>query len=86
MRVNVTCGKLSTNSHGTQVGDGSCNFQMVTGWKLRCVDLLIPLRSIIKPKPGLTRAVWYKRLILYFPSGAWWHIDVALLSRKGVRG
>lgn len=57
-------GKSKTNRHGT-------HFTTVRGWKVTVVDLIQGMNQ-------KTRAKWYKRFILYAPSGAWWHVDVCL--------
>jgi hypothetical protein len=45
------------------------------------VDLLEPIRQrqAANPEGGRTRALWYKRLWFYFPSGACWNLDIALV-------
>lgn len=74
-------GKSKTNHHGTQPKGEPWNQQTVYGWKLILVDILssIKKRTESNPEGGHTRARWYKRIILYFPSGAWWHLDVVLI-------
>jgi hypothetical protein len=76
VKFTVKFGKSTTNYHGTQEKGKAWNKETVRGWKLRCVDLLQPIKG-----HGKTRAKWYKRFILYFPSGSWWNLDVALVSR-----
>ena len=81
MKIRVNFDVYSTNHHGTQTVTQPYNSQTVHGWKLCYVDLLQPIKKLEKDNPegGKTRAKWYKRFILYFPSGAWWHLDVTLL-------
>ena len=83
MRIKLRLEKNATNHHGTQAKGDPWNEQTVHGWKLRCVDLLRPIkeREKVNPEGGKTRARWYKRFILYFPAGSWWNLDVTLLDR-----
>lgn len=83
MKLRFNFGKSDNNYHGTQAKGEPWNQQTVHGWKLSCVDLLegIKGRETSNPEGGKTRAKWYKRFILYCPSGSWRHVDVALLSR-----
>jgi hypothetical protein len=83
MKFKVHLDKNGINHHGTQAKGEPWNNQTVRGWKLTCVDLLreIKQREQSNPEGGKTRAKWYKRFILYFPSGSWWNLDVALVSR-----
>jgi len=83
LKLKISLEKNDMNHHGTQAKGEVWNRQTVRGWKLHCVDLLRPIkeREQCNPEGGKTRAKWYKRFILYFPSGAWWNIDVALVSR-----
>jgi hypothetical protein len=76
--------KNDMNHHGTQLTGEPWNRQTVHGWRLSCVDLLQPIKKREKANPGggKTCAKWYKRLILYLPSGAWYNLDVALISRR----
>ncbi len=69
--------------HGTQRRGESWNHEIVRGWKLSCIDLLGPIkeRERANPEGGKTRAKWYKRFIVYLPSGAWWNLDIALVQR-----
>ena len=80
MKLRTYFGKSKMNSHGTQGKGEPWNQETVRGWKLCCVDLLGPIkaRETANPEGGKTRAKWYKRFILYFPSGAWWNFDVVL--------
>ena len=70
------------NYHGTQAKGQPWNEKTVRGWKLCCVDLLHPIRAREKANPGVgkifPRVKWWKRFILYFPSGSWWNLDVAI--------
>lgn len=52
------------NRHGTQSAGEPWNEMTVTGPKFK----LLKLR---RDSPGISR-----RLIFYFPSGAWWNLDV----------
>lgn len=72
MRLKYYFGKSSTNYHGTQAKGESWNNETVYGWKIISLD--------IKPL-GETRAKWYKRFILYFPSGAWWYFDMVIVCQ-----
>ena len=76
-------GKSGVNYHGTQEKGDPWNQQTIRGLKCRCVDLLQPIKEREKSNPegGKTSAKWYKRFILYLPSGAWWSLDVALVSK-----
>jgi hypothetical protein len=82
MRLRFNFGKNDTNHHGTQAAGEAWDRKMVCGWKLRCIDLLGPIkeREAANPEGGRTRAKWYKRLILYFPDGSWWNLDIALVT------
>lgn len=82
MKLRTTFEKNGVNHHGTQAKGQPWNNETIRGWKLRCVDLLQPIKEWERnnPEGGKTRARWYKRFILYFPSGRWWNIDVALLG------
>ncbi len=75
MKLRLNSGKSNINYHGTQAKGELWNQQTVKGWKLSCVDLLQPIkkREVSNPEGGKTRVKWYKRFILYFPSGAWWY-------------
>lgn len=83
MKLRILFEKNDMNYHGTQAKGETWNEQTIRGWKLRCVDLLRPIkeREKVNPEGGKTRAKWYKRFILYFPSGSWWNLDIALLQR-----
>lgn len=84
MKLSVHFSKNYTNHHGTKAKGEPWNKETVHGLKLTCVDLLQPIkrRENSNPEGGKTRAKWYKRFILYFPSGSWWNFDVALLRRE----
>lgn len=56
-------GKSDTNYHGTQSKGEPWNEQTVRGWKVRIIKLS-------RGRPGISL-----RFILYFPSGAWRHLD-----------
>jgi hypothetical protein len=83
MKFRINFDKNVANQHGTQATGQPWNRETVRGWKLSCVDLLQPIKEREKENPEgeKTRAKWYKRFILYFPSGSWWNLDVALVSR-----
>jgi len=83
MKFRINFDKNITNYHGTQAKGQPWNNETIRGWTLKSVDLLQPIKKREKANPegGKTRAKWYKRFILYFPSGSWWNLDVALLSR-----
>lgn len=85
MNFKIRLEKNATNHHGTQANGEAWNNQTVHGFKLRYVDLLeqIKKREKVNPEGGKTRAKWYKRFILYFPSGSWWNFDVALVRKAG---
>ena len=87
LKVKFRFGKSDANYDGTQPKGKPWNQQTVHGWKLCCVDLLPPIkrREESNPEGGRTRARWYKRFILYFPSGAWRHFDVAIVSKWAER-
>ena len=57
---------LSKNSHGTQEKGQPWNQETVKGWKLKRIPLL-------RLSAGVSQ-----RIILYTPSGAWWHADIYL--------
>lgn len=82
MQLKLNFGKHVANYHGTQPKGEQWNKQTVRGYKLCCVDLLGPIKAREKSNPegGKTSAKYYKRLILYFPSSAWWYLDIALVS------
>jgi hypothetical protein len=84
LKLRINCEKSVTNYHGTEKKGEPWNRETVRGWKLRCVDLLQPIKEREKhnPEGGKTRARWYKRFILYLPSGAWYNLDVALVSTR----
>ena len=63
-------GSLKTNHHGTEKPGEKWNQQTVKGWKLVVLDL----NSDLSKRRKQTR--FAKRIILYFPSGAWWHFDI----------
>ncbi len=83
MKIEVNCGKGAGNYHGTQAKGETWNMETVHGWKLACVDLLGPIkeREANNPEGGKTRALWYKRFILYFPSSYWWYFDLAVVKK-----
>lgn len=62
MIISKIC-KSERNSHGTQKPGERWNAQTVTGPKFTFVKLE-------RKSPGFSR-----RLIFYFPSGAWWSVD-----------
>jgi hypothetical protein len=68
VKVRFNFGKLKCNQHDHAKA-------------LRMVDLLEPIRQrqAANPEGGRTRALWYKRLWFYFPSGACWNLDIALV-------
>lgn len=74
MRIRFNSGKSDMNWHGGHEAGNPSKFTTVHGWKLKVFDLRIP-------NPGTT-ARWYKRFILYRPSGAWMHLDVALIPSR----
>lgn len=79
LKLKINLYKSEVNQHGTQAKGEPWNQQTVHGWKVTCLDLLQPIREREKSNPegGKTLKKWYKRFILYFPSGAWWNLDVA---------
>jgi len=86
MRLKLHLNKNSMNYHGTQAKGEPWNNETVHGYKVSCVDLLknIKQRERDNPEGGKTCAKWYKRFILYLPSGAWWNLDVCLFSRCSI--
>lgn len=81
MKIKVTLENSPINYHGTQKKGEPWNGETVRGYKVTCLDLLkyVKEREASNLEGGKTRAVWYKRFILYFPSGAWWNLDVAMV-------
>lgn len=75
MRLRINFGKSDRNFHGKRLG--YCTFETIKGWKVVVLDLL---KEINKLGGNKSRAVWYKRVILYFPDGSWWHWDIALVK------
>lgn len=61
------CNKLDTNYH-------SANRETVRGWKLKALNL--------KKANESSRARFYWRVILYFPDGSWWNLDLAWVRRR----
>lgn len=82
MKFNMRFEKNAMNHHGNQAKGEPWDQQTVHGWKIRCVDLLQSIKEREKENPegGKTRARWYKRFILYFPSGYWWNFDVVICT------
>ena len=78
MRLKFHFGNEPRNCHGTEKKGERWNGEPVLGPKFRMVDLLGPIVEM----GVITRAVWYKRLIFYFPTGAWWHIDIAIMRPR----
>lgn len=86
VKVRFNFGKLKCNQHDHAKAraakwDTSIPFETIHGPALRMVDLLEPIRQrqAANPEGGRTRALWYKRLWFYFPSGACWNLDIALV-------
>ena len=73
-------GKSATNRHGTEKRGERWNKQTVHGPRLRVVEL----EGFDRNSRIRTRLGW--RLIVYFPSGAWWHFDLCKSAEllKGV--
>lgn len=69
----LTRDKNKTNHHGTQKKGEPWNQEMVRGFKIRLVNINYC---------GPTRVRWSKRLLIYFPDGSWWNIDLILLKRE----
>lgn len=61
----------ATNYHGPEYCGWPWHPDTIHGWKLRLARLSVYSIRL----EGL-------RLILYFPSGAWWNFDVYLMERK----
>lgn len=82
MKFKIWFDKGDTNYHGTQAKGEPWNQETVRGWKLVTIDLLpgIKMREKHNPEGGKTRAIWYKRIIIYKPSGACWYVDMSLVK------
>ena len=69
-RLQINIGRLDHNSHDWSDGKKG---ETIHGWKVTRVKL-----DVHSPSTGY-------RYILYFPSGAWWHIDFNF-DRRGIAG
>jgi hypothetical protein len=68
--MKVDCGRLDRNHHGTEAHGQPWNKQTVCGPRFKLVRLEgFDSDSRLKANIG-----W--RVIFYFPSGAWWHLDI----------
>lgn len=67
--MGIYFGKMKTNHHGTNAPGTPWNQETVHGFTLAWVNL--EGNNIVG-----------KRLIIYFPSGAWWHLDFQCKTRK----
>jgi hypothetical protein len=65
-KIRFNFGRLSQNVHDWRSGKGV----KVRGPRLKCVHI-----SVAAPSTGY-------RFIFYFPSGAWWHLDVVFDRRN----
>ncbi len=82
MKLKISFYSADMNWHAGDGGVIISGHKTITGPKFRIVDILETIRRISETNPegGKTRAVWYRRLIFYFRSGAWWSMDVALVK------
>lgn len=81
MKIKLNFGRFDMNWHEGDGGVILSGHKTIRGPKAKIVDILETIRQMNETnlEGGKTRAVWYKRFILYFPSGAWWHMDVAVV-------
>ena len=71
--------KNLSNHHGTQKLGEPRNRETVRGWKMKFIDL-----RKANPHTAENANDFYGRIILYFPSGDWWNLDVFVPRRKKV--
>jgi hypothetical protein len=77
MKIQFKQYKSSINHHGTQRKGERWNEETVKGWRLRFIDI----RKANDGRMNPTRCKFFLRTILYFPSGAWRHVDL-IVSRS----
>ena len=84
MRVSFGRGYSDTNHHGTEKKGEPWNRETRKGWTVCIVKLENFL--ILQNGCEALQSLAGRRLIVYAPSGAWWHFDVCLTpARKEVQ-
>lgn len=82
MKLTFHKGYSETNQHGTERKGDPWNKQTVKGWKLKVVKLETFVRVAGWDDAWIVQSLAGRRLIVYRPSGAWWHFDVCLSMTK----